>query len=165
MRDDSNPSCPRRDPPMPERRDLHYGSLNEVMPDVDRLLRGYTTVGRWSLGQVCRHLAEALRLTVEGKPIRGYGWLRWTIGPLIRGRFLRNGRMPSGLKMPTASLAPPPGLDDRAEAEALRASLRYFLTAELPNRTHPILGTLSPQQWRRFHCIHCAHHLSFVLPT
>jgi hypothetical protein len=29
---------------------------------------------------------------------------------------------------------------------------------------HPLLGRLSPSQWERFHCLHCAHHLSFAVP-
>jgi hypothetical protein len=29
------------------------------MPDVDRLLRGHTTLGSWSLGEICGHLTQA----------------------------------------------------------------------------------------------------------
>ena len=45
----------------PGRRTLRYESLDEVMADVERLLEGHTTVGHWSLAQICRHLATATR--------------------------------------------------------------------------------------------------------
>src|SRR5689334_10556595 len=52
------------------RRPLSFAALEEVMPDVDRLMRGHTTVGHWSLGQICSHLAQAFRFTVDGFPPR-----------------------------------------------------------------------------------------------
>jgi hypothetical protein len=39
------------------RRTLGYKSFEEVLPDVDRLLQGHTTVGEWTLAQICRRLA------------------------------------------------------------------------------------------------------------
>jgi len=36
---------------MADRRDLSFTSLDEVMPDVKRLLAGHVTVGQWSLGR------------------------------------------------------------------------------------------------------------------
>ena len=50
------------------RRSLTFASLDEVMPDVDRLLRGHTTVGNWSLGQICGHLAQGVDRTIGGFP-------------------------------------------------------------------------------------------------
>ena len=43
------------------RRPLVFVRLDEVMPDVERLLAGHVTVGRWTLGQICNHLELALR--------------------------------------------------------------------------------------------------------
>ena len=45
----------------PGRRTLSYGSFDEMMLDVERLLEGHTTVGNWSLAQICRHLATVMR--------------------------------------------------------------------------------------------------------
>ena len=33
------------------RRELSFNSLDEVMPDVERLLEGHSTVGHWSLAR------------------------------------------------------------------------------------------------------------------
>ncbi len=149
---------------MTARRTLMLDRLDDVMADVDRLLGGHVTVGNWSLGQICNHLAWALRASVEGAPIRSPWLIRATIGPLIKGSFLRRGRMPTGVRL-RGMAGPRPGLDARAEAEALRASIAYYRAHPGPRVAHPIFGRLSPEEWDRFHCIHCAHHLSFAVPA
>ena len=32
---------------------------------------GHTTVGNWSLGQICNHLTKALTASVDGYPVQG----------------------------------------------------------------------------------------------
>src|SRR4051794_21925733 len=148
----------------PSRRALRFASLDQVMPDVDRLLEGHTTVGRWSLGQICSHLSKTICYTVEGFPTKAPWLVRKTVGPLIVRRILATGRFPEGIKLPKRSL-PSPDADARAEAEALRAALRVLAYHSGPLADHPIAGPISRADWDRFNCIHCAHHLSFVLPA
>lgn len=145
------------------RRPLAFASLDRVMPDVDRLLEGHRTVGQWSLGQICNHLTQSITWTVEGFPPLAPWIVRKTIGPIMVRRMLKTGRSPEGIKLPAAYL-PKPGLDDRAEAEALKAALWHFASHTGPLSEHPAAGQLSRADWERFHCIHCAHHLAFVLP-
>lgn len=40
---------------------------------------------------------------------------------------------------------------------------RFAAFAE-PLPAHPHLGPMTRDEWGRFHCLHCAHHLSFVVP-
>ena len=54
---------------MPERRTLEFARLDDVMPEVDRLLAGHTTVGNWSLGQICNHLSRPR----SGSSVEGFG--------------------------------------------------------------------------------------------
>jgi hypothetical protein len=145
------------------RRALAFPSLDRVMPDVDRLLAGHTTVGHWSLGQICSHLTQSLTWTVDGFPKLAPWVVRKTIGPLILRRILRTGRFPDGIKLPKAYL-PKPSLDDRAEAEAFRAALWHFASHTGPLSDHPMAGQIARADWERFHCIHSAHHLRFILP-
>ena len=150
---------------MANRRTLVFDNLTQVMADVDELLPGYWRSGNWSLGQVCQHLSSSLRLTVEGFPTRAPWLVRRTIGPLFFQRLLAKGRMPEGLKLnPKWGLTPRPDLDDRAEAEALRGALRYYMACTDDFPEHPVFGRLSRPQWDRLQCIHCAHHLSFLWP-
>lgn len=145
------------------RRPLAFASLDRVMPDIDRLLGGHTTVGHWSLGQICNHLTQSLTWTVDGFPSLTPWVVRKTIGPLFLRRILKTGRFPGGIKLPKAYL-PKPGLDARAEAEALRAALWHFASHTGPLSDHPMAGQIARAEWERFHCIHYAHHLGFVLP-
>ena len=46
----------------PERRELYFSDLDEVVRDAEHLLaKGYDRAGNWNLAQVCTHLAEWMR--------------------------------------------------------------------------------------------------------
>jgi hypothetical protein len=150
---------------MPERRQLSFADLADVMPEVDRLLAGYETVGQWSLGQICNHLATTFHLVTDG--IADSLVLNATEDPrfaLMRKRLFRSGSFPARVPTPVAGLVPRVGLNDRAEAEALRDALARFHTARGPFPPHPFLGSMTKEEWIRFHCLHTAHHLGFALP-
>lgn len=149
---------------MAVRRALAFTSLDQVMPEVDRLLDGYATMGNWSLGQICNHLGDTLRCSIEGFGARAPWLIRALVGGTIKRRVLTTGMMREGIKVP-AQFLPKPGLDDRAEAEAFRAALRIFASHTGPVADHPLFGPMTPKEWDRLHCIHCAHHLSFVQPN
>ncbi|MGE5756422.1 MAG: DUF1569 domain-containing protein [Planctomycetaceae bacterium] len=53
---------------MAGRRELTFACLDDVMTEVERLPAGHETVGPWSLGQSCNHMATAVRLTMEVPP-------------------------------------------------------------------------------------------------
>jgi hypothetical protein len=148
---------------MAARRQLAFTRLDQVMPDVDRLLAGHQTTGNWSLGQICNHLSGALRGSIEGIDARAPWLLRTFVGPIAKRQLLRTGKMLEGVKLPENAL-PKPNLDERAEAEALRAAIGYYLAHTGPMAAHPFFGPLTRAEWDRLHEIHCAHHLSFVLP-
>ena len=148
---------------MDGRRTLAFSNLAEVMPEVDRLLAGHRTVGKWTLGQICNHLSGAIRVSVEGVPFQAPWPVRKLIGPIAKRSVFSKGRMPSGVRLPE-KFAPGPGLDARAEAEALRAAIRLFSAEAGPLAPHPLFGPLTIAEWQRFHCIHCAHHLGFAVP-
>jgi hypothetical protein len=149
---------------MPDRRTLTFARLDEIMPEVDRLLAGHTTVGNWSLGQISNHLSISIRTSVEGSLSRAPWIIRATIGPLIKRRILATGKIKEGIKTLEAFI-PKPGLDARAEAEALRATIAYYLAHPDPRAIHPFFGAMRPEEWDRMHCIHAAHHLRFAIPA
>jgi hypothetical protein len=144
---------------MTGRRELSFASLDDVMPEVERLLDGHETVGRWSLGQILHHLAQGLRLTVDVAPDPAAP----LVPEVIRERFFRTGRFPDGRESPPI-LVPAPADDAPAEADALRAALERFTVSAGPFPNHPRLGALTRDQWDLFHRMHCAHHLGFVVP-
>jgi hypothetical protein len=150
---------------MDNRRELTFATLDEVMPEVERLLGGHTTVGNWTLGQMCNHLALGIRMSVDGHQGPGAPWLlRKTLAPIILWQIFRSGKMRPGFQAPEAFL-PKSGLDDRTEAEALRAVLAEFAARQEPMADHPFFGRMTRAQLTRLHLIHCAHHLSFAQPA
>jgi hypothetical protein len=145
---------------MAERRDLSFDSLDDVMPDVETLMSGNVTVGRWSLGQICNHLSTGLVLPMSGRPDPSLQ----PVPDAFRRRMLRRERFPDGMQAPLAVLLPGEGLDVRKEADTLRSAIKGFSRSEGPFLPHPALGLLTKVEWTRFHCLHCAHHLGFALP-
>ena len=152
---------------MDGRRSIAFVGLDEIMPEVDRLLGGHVRSGRWSLGQILHHLATAIKLIADGDhpppgPLDPEMARRFEVR---RRRFFSTGRFPEGVEVPIPALEPPLDADERAEAESLRSVLRRFQEAGGPFPAHPVLGPLSKEEWAAFHRLHCAHHLGFVRPT
>jgi hypothetical protein len=158
----SNPVT--EDDPMAARRELTFTSFDQVMPEVDRLLEGgYETVGNWSLGRICNHLASSLIFSVEGFPGRAPWLARKLFAPGVLRKLRKTNKLPEGVKVPDWAL-PKPGLDDRAEAEALRAAIRVYTAHIGPMAPHPFFENLTRADSDWTNLLHCAHHLSFVLP-
>jgi hypothetical protein len=149
---------------MPERRTLEFARLDDVMPEVDRLLGGYATAGNWSLGQVCKHLAETMRMSVDGYDFRVPWIFRATAGPVVKRSIFKNRRMMTGIRT-AETLVPKADLDDRAETEALRATIAYYRDHPERRVPHPFFGPMTGDEWDRLHLIHSAHHLSFAVPA
>jgi hypothetical protein len=149
-----------------ERRLLSFASLDEIMPEVTRLLQGHKTAGQWSLAQICNHLAMAFNSVAGGVPVgqeatspddereRHAG---------IRQSFLALDRFPDGRISPPR-LVPGEGLDSYQEAASLADAVARFIAAEGRFPAHPRIGPLTKDEWVRFHCLHTAHHLGFVVP-
>ena len=147
---------------MPGRRPLGFDRIDDVMPEVDRLLDGYTTSGRWSLGMICDHLARAVRVTLRGKVTRTPSTPEQD---LARAAFFRDRAIPEGRAVPIPILEPNPEADEHEAAETLRDALARLVAREGPWPNHPTLGPMSRDEWHQFHAIHCAHHLSFAHPA
>lgn len=147
----------------PGRRTVHFDSLDDIMPDVERLLQGYSKVGQWSVGQACHHLASIMRASVD-LPASTQFDPAMRVDANTRRAMLERGEIPEGI--PTNPvLVPPAGLDDREEAEGLRAAIAHYKASPGPAIPHPLLGPLSREEWDSIHGHHAAHHLSFAVPV
>jgi uncharacterized protein DUF1569 len=145
-----------------QRRTLQFASLDEVMPEVDRLRQGHTTVGTWSLAQICRHLATVLRRVVD-LPASTPHDPSQELGEERKREVLETGRIPEGLPAPQV-VSPEGQLDEDVEAENLRQAIAYFQASPGPVAPHRFFGPLTRDEWHRLQCVHCAHHLSFAIP-
>jgi hypothetical protein len=146
------------------RRKLRFRSFEQVVLDVDRLKVGHATVGRWSLGEILNHLSTTIHLSIDGPPTKRSIVVRRFIGPVVRQMSLWLQWIPEGISVPPGYL-PQPNSEIEKEADALRHAIERFCAHGGSFHEHPLMGRLSAAQWDRFHRVHCAHHLSFALPT
>jgi hypothetical protein len=150
------------EPMTPGRRTLSYNSLDEVMPDVERLMERHTTVGNWTLAQICRHLATVMRRVVDLPASTPHDSSKW-VGEEQKRQVLESGMLPEGLPGPP-ELMPADTRSAREEADGLRQAIAHYKASTGPVIPHRIFGPLTKQEWDRLQLIHVAHHLSFAIP-
>jgi hypothetical protein len=146
----------------PGRRTLRFENLDDIMADVERLMDGHTTVGTWSLAQICRHLATATRRVVD-LPASTPHDPTHLVSEEQKRRVLESGALPEGLPGPP-EIMPGEALGEREQAEGLRAALDHYRASPGPVVPHRFFGRLTREEWDRLVLIHCAHHLSFAIP-
>ena len=122
----------------PGQRQLRYNGLDEVMPDVERLLDGYTTVGNWSLEQIRQHLVACLLDSMKQPPTTGRDLLRYPTAERRKG-FFAVGLIDEGRKIP-AGIAPPGEHDDRHEGNGFAVRFAKYAASSGPVMDHPGLG-------------------------
>src|SRR5689334_11912222 len=113
------------------RRTLRFATLRDVPPDVERLLAaGHRTLGRWTLAQICNHLSESIRYSLDGFPGRHAPWpVRVTLGKLIGTLMLTTGRIKEGV--PVAGVYQPDATLHAGEQLAiLREMIARFESAK-----------------------------------
>ena len=147
----------------PERRELSFASLNEVVAEAERLASGEVrTTGNHSFGQILEHLARTHDMAtgkLEGPPPPLFVRL---LMPLIKSSLIKN--VKPGYKLPPKAEAffwPDQEFDVQAALIHLKESVEHFNSVG-PLTKHPIFGKLSPEKALELNCNHCAMHLSFV---
>jgi hypothetical protein len=153
-----------------ERRSLRFRSLEEAVADAQKLLlRGYYRAGSWDLSQCCHHLAVLMHYPIDGFPPFRFPLnmvaplLRYTVAPVYLRRILASGVWPAGNATDTRTILPPGG-DDAAAVDELSAAVERLASHTGPFRASPLFGMLDKPTLLRLHCIHTAHHLSFLIP-
>ncbi len=147
----------------PGRRPLRFESFDDVMPDVERLLLGHSTVGAWSLAQTCRHLAIVIRRVVDLPASAPHDPSKW-LGDDRKREVFETGLLPEGLPG-IAEVLPSETFGERDEADGLREAIKHYLASPTgPVAPHRLFGPLSKAEWDQIQRIHLAHHLSFAKP-
>lgn len=148
----------------PPRRKLRFDSFADVFARIDQLRRsGYYRLGEWDLTQVLRHLTIVMKWSLDGFPI----WLPWPVPPLARWlvlrKVLRDRTFPPRFRTLKASVFPQ-GADVSEAIREFEAVVRRLETESGGMARSPLFGSLTRDQWRELHLIHCEHHLSFLEP-
>ena len=150
--------------PPKSRRQVEYSTLEELRLDAESIATGpYTTVGKWTYGQILDHLAQAIHASIDGFPF-GAPWYMRLVAPLVKNSVLTK-RMKPGFRLPKAadSYLPSP---DVAVEDALSRLVNGIdrLDTENPTAAHPVFGKLAREEWISLHLRHSELHMSFVVP-
>ena len=148
------------------RRKLRFRTLDEILADARSLTgRPVAQLGNWSLGQICRHLASGMRLSIDGQHLMSkWPWWLRLVGPLFKYYVLWFGLSP-GYKLkgePARHLVPDP-VDTAGGLSELEAAVRRLRTEPQRNPRH-VFGRFTREQWDRYHMRHAELHLSFIVP-
>ncbi|AMV26961.1 hypothetical protein VT84_21345 [Gemmata sp. SH-PL17] len=154
---------------MPDRRKLTFATLDDAVRDAENLFaKGYDKAGNWDLAQVCFHLAEWMRYPIEGYPqlplvLRPVFWLvRTAASKKIRNKILTEGFQAGGRTMPQ-TVSEPGGNASEAVAK-LKDVAERFQGHTGPIHPSPLFGPLNKGDALQLQLLHCAHHLSFLIP-
>ena len=155
------------------RRELHFDCLRDSVEEIHRLSQtGYTKAGEWNLSQACQHLSKTMKMSREGSPFNLPFFLKPVARWMLFGNILAG--KPTRLPLTTAPQFKPEDvpenetdgvvdkMSDLSEYERLVGVVMSDEATLIPE--HPVFGKVSPDEWRKFHAWHAAHHFSFLLP-
>lgn len=133
------------------------------MPDVRRLADGHKTIGAWSLGQICQHLADSFVGSMEGFDLRHHRIKRFFLKKQMLKVALTKG-IPRGWTV-DPGLTPSADVNTDTAIEALAGAIARYQAHRGKLQAHPLFGLMPRDTWDRVHCVHCAHHLSLTVPV
>ena len=145
-----------------KRRSLSFAELSGIMPDVQRVKVTHRTVGRWKLGQICMHLANSFNGSIDGLDLRRHRVKRFFFARLLLWYTFRCG-IPVDYQV-DPGIEPESDVNLEEGVEQLASAIQRYEDHRGSLAAHPLFARMSRENWDRLHCIHCAHHLSFVIP-
>jgi hypothetical protein len=130
--------------------------------------------GKWCAAEIVEHLlitytattAGLRKVLAKGKPLARKPTLKDRV---FQFAVLGVTYFPTGRKAPEATL--PKGLDPAQVVRAVSQALPDMEAAiadcekqfgKVRIADHPVLGPLTPKQWRTFHYVHARHHMKQV---
>ncbi|MCB1193193.1 MAG: DUF1569 domain-containing protein [Leptospiraceae bacterium] len=147
-----------------KRRQIKFTSYTDVINDIENLYaKGYTKLGKWSLGQMCQHLSFYLRGSLDGFGFKLPWIIRKVFGRFLLRKQLANPVMKTSQPTIPASVYQENSEDAKAVSEAKELLSRLSLSNG-PLHPSALYDELTVDEWRELHLIHAAHHLSFLIP-
>ncbi len=147
------------------RRRVHYDSYDEALADAERLAAiPVRTLGNWSYGQILRHLAKTVNMTIDGTSLKAPAPIRLLARLFLKKRMLTRTLSP-GFRLPKRARSLLPEETSVAEGlELFRAAVQRTRT-ESQRAPSPLLGKLTPEEADQFQLRHIEMHMSFVVPA
>jgi hypothetical protein len=104
-------------------------------------------------------------VSLDGSSVKIPWVLRKVVAPIVYhlGRRIAKGKMKAGISS-APEYIPSPTVDEAEAIQHLEQAIARFENHQGDFREHPFFGRFSAEQWREYQLIHCAHHLSFLVP-
>jgi len=147
------------------RRRLRFEKLSDILADAERLASGEVRqLGNWSLGEMCRHLAKVMNMSIDGSTFRAPLLIRLMLRPMRR--TILNNTMRPGIQLPPDAAAAfgPEAASTEEGLRHLRAAIER-LERDPQRSPSPYFGKLGREDWDRLHMRHAELHLSFLVPV
>jgi hypothetical protein len=149
-------------PTSPARRvGLTYENEDDVIEDIKTLRRGYERAGTWSLAQTCWHLERTVLARLKPGP-HSADTPEQTQRKAAIPQILANRALPHGIIAPPDFL--PPADAPETSIDAALAALHRLKEFKGEIAPHRFFGRLCDADARKLNLIHCAHHLSYLVP-
>jgi hypothetical protein len=145
------------------KRKLHFNTFGEVIAEIEKLRAGYTmTSGKWNLEQMCFHLRSPIPQPLKAVPVEQHPQPNADLVKRFQHYADHDAPLP-GITAPPAS--EPPEIPPADVIDDLIARLK---SADAFNEPFVDLGPRGPvpvEVYKPFLRGHCAHHLSYLIPT
>lgn len=141
-----------------------YDDFDAVVRQVRYLQEeGYQSTGRWTLGQICRHLAKTVHFSITAGDHNRQTLLGALRSWVIRFLVLNCKVVKTGIPAP-AELEVNEEVSDELGIREYEGAVERFLEYAGEMKFHPAYGKMSKSQWRKAHLHHAAMHLDFLIP-
>lgn len=152
----------------PERRELKFQSLDEVIAEAEQLSEGKTRVsGNHTFGQILNHLALSQDVSTGRVTAPPPPFFMKLIMPLMRRMVINSKPLKPGIKLPAKGETffwPDKEISVAEGIAYLKESTEHYKSGG-PLSQHPFFGKLSQAEADELNCRHAALHLSFVHPA
>jgi hypothetical protein len=139
---------------------LRFASLRDADHHLTGLDVGTTLTGPWTLAQAMAHCADSIEASLTGYPRLKPAIVRWTIGPLVKRRFLARGAMRHDRAAPLPGGAAPSDGPAAAAIDRLRTAIAAFERHGGALAPHPVYGACAKAEYDALHAMHIADHLA-----
>ena len=147
------------------RRTVRYSTLSDIVQDAEQLVGNHHTVGNWTFGQICQHLAKTMNCSFDGFGFQAPWFARWLIAPFVKNSLLIK-PMRAGFKLPENAKALLPD-NNVSAADGLRqmsAAIERY-SHETPTAPNPFLGKMASEEVVQLQLRHAELHMSFIVPN
>lgn len=152
------------------KRPLKFNDFDELIAEVQSLANhGYTSMGNWTLGQACGHIANWMRFPIDGfpKPPRFMRLVFWvakiTIGPSMKRKIMKEG-FKGGLPTAPETVPDASSFSDQDGVEKLKEAINRIVEYSGDLLPSPLFGPMDKETLIKVSLLHAEHHLGYLYP-